>query len=165
MIRQLSAMLLLVVTFPASADISARIVRVLDGDTVEVLETGNRLTRVRLAGIDAPEKNQPFGQRSRQELTSMVAQRNVTITGEETDRYGRRLGTVWLGATDVNAAQIRKGLAWVYRYHGKPARADYAQLEAEARRQGIGLWSVPGQTEPWRWRSHHQERGSVRDAP
>lgn len=95
----------------------------------------------------------------------MVAQRNVTITGEETDRYGRRLGTVWLGARDVNAEQIRKGLAWVYRYHGKPARTDYAQLEAEARRQGIGLWSVPGQTEPWRWRSHHQERGSVRDAP
>lgn len=60
MIRQLSAMLLLVVTFPASADISGRIVRVLDGDTVEVLETGNRLTRVRLAGIDAPEKNQPL---------------------------------------------------------------------------------------------------------
>lgn len=86
MIRQLSAMLLLVVTFPASADISGRIVSVLDWDTVEVLETGNRLTRVRLAGIDAPEKNQPFGQRSRQKLTSMVAQRNVTITGEETDR-------------------------------------------------------------------------------
>ncbi|EMZ5627905.1 TPA: thermonuclease family protein [Enterobacter asburiae] len=165
MIRQLSVMVLLVVTFSASADISGRIVRVLDGDTVEVLETGNRLTRVRLAGIDAPEKSQPFGQRSRQELTSMVAQRNVTITGEETDRYGRRLGTVWLGATDVNAAQIRKGLAWVYRYHGKPVRPDYAVLEAEARRQSVGLWSEPGQTEPWHWRSQHQERGSVRDAP
>lgn len=60
MIRQLSAMLLLVVTFPASADISGRIVRVLDGDTVEVLETGNRLTRVRLAGIDAPERTSPL---------------------------------------------------------------------------------------------------------
>jgi endonuclease YncB( thermonuclease family) len=64
--------------------------------------------------------------------------------------------------TDVNAVQIRKGLAWVYRYHGKPARTDYAQLEAEARRQGAGLWSVPGQTEPWRWRSQHQDRGFVR---
>lgn len=60
MIRQLSVMVLLVVTFSASADISGRIVRVLDGDTVEVLETGNRLTRVRLAGIDAPEKSQPL---------------------------------------------------------------------------------------------------------
>ncbi|HDT0661724.1 TPA: thermonuclease family protein [Enterobacter cloacae subsp. dissolvens] len=157
MIRQLSAVVLLVVTFSASADISGRIVRVLDGDTVEVLETGNRLTRVRLAGIDAPEKNQPFGQRSRQELSSMVAQRHVTVSGGDTDRYGRLLGTLWLGVTDVNAEQIRKGLAWAYRYHGKPARPDYAVLEAEARRQSLGLWSEPGQTEPWRWRSLHQD--------
>ena len=156
MIRQLSAVILLVATFSASADISGRIVRVLDGDTVEVLETGNRLTRIRLAGIDAPEKNQPFGQRSRKELTSMVAQRPVTITESETDRYGRLLGTVWLGMTDVNAEQIRKGLAWAYRYHGKPIRPDYAVLEAEARRQSTGLWSAPGQTEPWCWRSLHQ---------
>lgn len=153
MTRQLCAMILIFVTFTASADISGRIVRVLDGDTVEVLETGNRLTRVRLAGIDAPEKSQPFGQRSRQELSTMVTQRTVTITGEDTDRYGRLLGTVWLGATDVNAEQIRKGLAWAYRYHGKPAQADYALLEAEARQHATGLWSVPGQTEPWRWRN------------
>lgn len=165
MIRQLCAMVLLVVTFSACADFSGRIVRVLDGDTVDVLETGNRLTRVRLAGIDAPEKSQPFGQRSSQELSAMVAQRTVTVTAEDTDRYGRLLGTVWLGATDVNAAQIRKGLAWVYRYHGKPARADYAVLEAEARRHATGLWSVPGQTEPWRWRSQHQRIGSISDAP
>jgi micrococcal nuclease len=156
MIRQLNAVILLVATFSASADISGRIVRVLDEDTIEILETGNRLTRVRLAGIDAPEKNQPFGQRSRKELTSMVAQRPVTITGSETDRYARLLGTVWLGMTDVNAEQISKGLAWAYRYHGKPIRPDYAVLEAEARRQSTGLWSAPGQTEPWRWRSLHQ---------
>lgn len=106
MIRQLSALVLLVVTFPAGTDISGRIVRVLDGDTVEVLDTGNHLTRVRLAGIDAPEKSQPFGQRSRQELTSMVAQRSVIVRGCDTDRYGRLLGTVWLGTKDVNAAQI-----------------------------------------------------------
>lgn len=86
-----------VVAFSASADISGRIVRVLDGDTVELLEPGDRLTRVRLAGIDAPEKSQPFGQRSRQELSSMVAQRPVTVTGSETDRYGRLLGTLWRG--------------------------------------------------------------------
>lgn len=60
---------------------------------------------------------------------------------------------MWLGATDVNAEQIRKGLAWAYRYHGKPAQADYALLEAEARQHATGLWSVPGQTEPWRWRN------------
>lgn len=110
--RKFCPLVLFVVAFSASADISGRIVRVLDGDTVEILEPGNRLTRVRLAGIDAPEKSQPFGQRSRQELSSMVAQRPVTVTGSETDRYGRLLGTIWLGMTDVNAEQVRKGLAW-----------------------------------------------------
>ncbi|KGI64781.1 thermonuclease family protein [Enterobacter dykesii] len=154
--RKFCSLILIVMAFSASADFSGRIVRVLDGDTVEMLEPGNQLTRIRLAGIDAPEKSQPFGQRSRQELSSMVAQRHVTVTGSDKDRYGRLLGTVWIGVTDVNAEQIRKGLAWAYRYHGKPTRPDYAVLEAEARLQSVGLWSEPGQTEPWRWRSLHQ---------
>ena len=142
MFRTLYIISLLIVTYPVSADINGRIVRVLDGDTVEILGEGNQLKRVRLAGIDAPEKNQPFGQRSRQELSSMVTQRIVTVTGEDEDRYGRLLGTVWLGAKDVNAEQIRKGLAWAYRYHGKPVRSDYATLEDEARRQA----TVSGQS-------------------
>lgn len=86
MIRLLCSIVMIVLTFSASADISGRVVRVLDGDTVEILETGNRLTRVRLAGIDAPEKSQPFGQRSRQALSSMVAHRN---------RHRRRYGSLW----------------------------------------------------------------------
>ncbi len=67
MFRTLYIISLLIVTYPVSADINGRIVRVLDGDTVEILGEGNQLKRVRLAGIDAPEKNQPFGQRSRRE--------------------------------------------------------------------------------------------------
>lgn len=85
--RKFCSLVLFVVAFSASADIIGRIVRVLDGDTVEVLEPGNQLTRIRLAGIDAPEKSQPFGQRSRQELSSMVAQRHVTVTGSDTDGF------------------------------------------------------------------------------
>ncbi|WP_240184600.1 thermonuclease family protein [Enterobacter roggenkampii] len=81
------SLILFVVAFSASADISGRILRVLDGDTVKMLEPGNQLTRIRLAGIDAPEKSQPFGQRSRQELSSMVAQQHVTVTGSDKDRY------------------------------------------------------------------------------
>ncbi|EPC7254374.1 thermonuclease family protein [Cronobacter sakazakii] len=106
-----------------------------------------------------------MGQRSKKKLTSIVAQLNATITGEETDRYRRRLDIVWFGAKGMNTAQLCEGLAWVYPYHGKPAWTVYAQLEAEARRQSAGLWSVPCQTEPWRWRSQHQDRGSIRDVP
>lgn len=71
MFRTLYIISLLIVTYPVSADINGRIVRVLDGDTVEILGEGNQLKRVRLAGIDAPEKNQPFGQRSRQERSAL----------------------------------------------------------------------------------------------
>lgn len=88
----------------------------------------------------------------------MLEQRTVIVTGRDTGRYGRLLGTVWLGTTDVNAGQIRNGLAWVYRYHGKLLRPDYVTLEAEACRHGTGIWSKPGQIEPWRWRSQYQER-------
>lgn len=87
----------------ARADINGRVVRVLDGDTVDVLEASGERTRVRLAGIDAPEKAQPFGQRSRQMLNARIAQQSVLITGEERDLYGRLLGTIWLGNEDMNA--------------------------------------------------------------
>lgn len=132
--------------FSASAGISGQIIRVLGGDTVEVLEPDNQLTRVRLADIDAPEKSQPFSQRSRQTLSSMVVQRTVTST--DVDRYGR-LGTVWLGRMDVNAAQIRSGSG--------PGLSVSRKC-----RQSTGFWSVPEQTEPWRWRS--QGSGSINDA-
>ena len=85
--------------------------RVLDGDTVEVLEPGNRLTRVRLAGIDAPEKSQPFGQRSRQALTALTADKSVHVSGSTQDRYGRLLGTIWSDTTDINAVQVKTGMA------------------------------------------------------
>jgi len=81
---------------------------VLDGDTIEVLHDSGTRSRVRLAGIDAPEKKQPFGQRSRQSLSELVSQKHVSITGEEYDRYGRLLGTVWSGQTDINAVQLQK---------------------------------------------------------
>ena len=79
MFRTLYIISLLIVTYPVSADINGRIVRVLDGDTVEILGEGNQLKRVRLAGIDAPEKNQPFGQRSRQELASLPSLARMRI--------------------------------------------------------------------------------------
>lgn len=139
-------------TVSAHADISGRIVRILDGDTVEARQENGELTRIRLAGIDAPEKAQPFGQRARQALSDRIAQQQVLITGNERDRYGRLLGTVWLGNDDVNADQVRAGMAWAYRFHGKALSPQYAALEQSAREQKSGLWADPAPVEPWRWR-------------
>lgn len=147
-----AAILLVLLTENAAADIQGKVIRVLDGDTIEVLQITNQRSRIRLNGIDAPEKNQGFGQRSRQYLNDQLALKMVTITGDKTDRYGRLLGTVWLVGQDINAEQVRNGMAWAYRYHGKPVNAEYETLEKNARVQKLGLWSEPNPVEPWRWR-------------
>ncbi|MFU0872711.1 thermonuclease family protein [Kluyvera sichuanensis] len=136
----------------ACADIEGRVVRVLDGDTIEVLQETNERSRIRLNGIDAPEKEQAFGQRSRQFLSRLLAQQFVTVTGDETDRYGRLLGTVWLNGQDINLLQVQSGMAWAYRYQGKASNSAYLAMENEARKQRKGLWTDPIVVEPWKWR-------------
>ncbi|MFY7295282.1 thermonuclease family protein [Enterobacter cloacae complex sp. IR5457] len=143
---------LLFVSFNSYADIRGRVVRILDGDTLEVLQQNGELTRVRLNGIDAPEKAQPFGQRSRQALTEMTAGKVVHIAGNNRDRYDRLLGTVWYDSKDINAVQVLTGMAWAYRYRGKAVIPAYAGLEKTARKDRTGLWAEPAPVEPWRWR-------------
>lgn len=146
---------LLFVSFNSHADIRGSVVRVLDGDTIEVLQEDNELTRVRLNGIDAPEKAQPFGQRSRQALTAMIAGKVVHIAGNNRDRYGRLLGTVWYDSADINAIQVIHGMAWAYRYKGKAMVQAYAEREEKACKNRTGLWEEPAPVEPWRWRKLH----------
>ncbi len=88
------------------------VVHVADGDTITVLDAGKVQHKVRLAGIDAPEKAQPFGQRSRESLADLVAGRTVIVETHKKDRYGRYVGKVILNSRDVNLEQIRRGMAW-----------------------------------------------------
>ncbi|HHZ0716550.1 TPA: thermonuclease family protein [Escherichia coli] len=107
-----------------SPELIGKVVRVLDGDTFELL-VDQRPVRIRVTGIDAPEKDQPFGQRSRQSLAGMVDNNPVAVLVRGKDRYGRTLGTVYakICATSapchsvhVNAEQVKAGMAWAYRY-------------------------------------------------
>ncbi|MDS4030539.1 MAG: thermonuclease family protein [Candidatus Contendobacter sp.] len=111
--------------------LTGRVVNVADGDTLTVLMEGNRPVRVRLAGIDAPEHDQPFGQRSRQSLAELTLDRPAAVMVWKTDDYGRTVGTVTVGGVDVEAEQVRRGLAWVYRHYSDDARL--LALEAEAK--------------------------------
>lgn len=147
-----ATVMLMMLTSTASAELHGQVVRVLDGDTIEILQATRERARIRLAGIDAPETNQPFGQRSRQFLTRLVAQLHVRISGDERDRYGRMLGTVWLDGEDINAVMVRNGMAWAYRYRGKATEPQYAELEAWARAVKSGLWADPAPVEPGLWR-------------
>jgi endonuclease YncB( thermonuclease family) len=134
---------------PAGA-LEGKVVRIHDGDTLTVL-VGKERVRVRLACIDAPEHGQPFASRARQALADLAHLRRVTVEVVDRDDYGRTVGRVKVGGTDVNLALVRAGMAWHYAYHCPDAR-DLAQAQREAREARRGLWADPHPVEPSRWR-------------
>ena len=161
----------LLLSFPAPAAdlLEGRVVRIADGDTLTVLDADQVQHRVRLAGIDAPERAQPFGERSRQNLARLVAGKAVEVRWHKRDRYGRVVGQVWVVSPDARCqgagcpktldaglAQITVGLAWHYKqYAGEQSEQDrerYSFAEVEARAKRAGLWRDPGPVAPWEWR-------------
>lgn len=133
----------------AWAGVTGRVVGVHDGDTISVLIAGQSV-RVRLAGIDAPERGQPFGSVSQIALAKRVAEREVRLVVRGRDRYGRLLARVYMNGVDVNAEQVRGGHAWVFRrFQGD---ANLLSLEAEAKAARRGLWRDANAAPPWSWR-------------
>lgn len=109
-------LILFLLTVPALADtLSGRVVAIADGDTLTVLTEQREQVRVRLSDIDTPERRQPWGTRARERLSELAFGQEVRVVVRDMDRYGRTVGRVWAGATDVNAAMVRDGAAWVYR--------------------------------------------------
>ena len=140
--------------------LSGSVIRVSDGDTLTILNSTNQQIKIRLAGIDAPEKAQAFGQRSKEYLASLVIQKQVTVKTTKTDKYGRQVGQVLLNGQDVNLEQLRAGMAWYYRQYERELtlelRQSYAAAEANAKERLIGLWRDAQPVPPWVWR--HPER-------
>nr|HBH5393821.1 thermonuclease family protein [Escherichia coli] len=134
-----------------SADIHGRVVRVLDGDTIDVMLSQHPV-RVRLVNIDAPEKKQEYGRWSEKIMKSLVAGKTVTVTYFQRDRYGRILGQVYApDGMNVNQFMVRAGAAWVYeQYNTDPV---LPVLQGEARQQKRGLWADSAPVPPWVWRS------------
>jgi endonuclease YncB( thermonuclease family) len=132
---------------------------VADGDTITVLDANRQQNKVRLIGIDAPEKFQPFGNRSRQHLDVLVHGRDVVVEWNKRDRYGRILGKVLVGSVDANLEQIRAGLAWHYKQYereqSRENRETYASAELHARTAKRGLWIDPAPIPPWEFRRAH----------
>jgi len=158
LVRVVLALLTTSVAWGASAeDLRGRVVAVADGDTVTVLDANNRQHRVRLNGVDAPELGQPFSQVSKSYMSSLVFEREVLVAGQKVDRYGRLVGTVYIGDKNANLELLRSGLAWYYRdYEGDVPvtwRAVYAAAEAEARSAKRGLWQEAQPAAPWDFRA------------
>jgi endonuclease YncB( thermonuclease family) len=150
---------------PAGADILGKVVAVSDGDTIKILDDNRVQYKIRLTGIDAPEKGQPFGNASRKHLAFLVAGKAVRIETSKNDRYGRVLGKVWVQPADcpgcgktlnANLEQILAGMAWWYQDYARdqPAqdRGRYESAVIEARKRKLGLWSEPDPIPPWAWR-------------
>lgn len=113
--------------------LSGKVVRVANGDTITVLDAGNQQYKIRLMGIDAPEKAQPFGNKSRESLASMVAGRSVIVEWHKRDRYGRMVGQVFADSHDVGLVQIERGMAWRYKAYEREQRPEDAQAYAQRR--------------------------------
>jgi len=148
----LGLLLLLNLTSLAYADIlTGQIVGVTDGDTVTLLDDNRSQYKIRLAAIDAPEKLQPFGNRSKQQLSNLCFSKQASIEVRSKDRYGRLVGIVTCDDKNANEAMITSGFAWVYRKYAKGFGHYYA-LEREAQAAKVGLWIDTNPIAPWEWR-------------
>lgn len=147
---------LLAPPFVLAENIQGKVVSVTDGDTITVLDQSKTQHKIRLSGIDAPERGMPFGKKSKEHLSELVAGKQVTVETTKLDRYKRSVGKVLVEGLDANLAQVEAGFAWHYKdYQREQSRADrlaYAQAEERAREARKGLWADREPVPPWDWR-------------
>jgi micrococcal nuclease len=156
-----AALLLLALTGFAQAE-QLKVVSVADGDTFTGLDSQNRQIKVRLHGIDAPEKAQPFGNVARKDLGDLIQGKIVEVQQVDKDRYGRVVANVHVSGRHVNREQVAKGLAWRYVQYDK--KGEFTEVEQAARRARKGLWADPKPVPPWEWRKGEKERKAATKA-
>jgi endonuclease YncB( thermonuclease family) len=136
--------------------LNGTVVGVADGDTVTVLDASRQQYKIRLMGIDAPEKKQAFGNKSKQALSDLVFNKQVSVEFNKTDKYGRTIGKILVDGLDANLEQVKKGMAWHYKQYQKEQssvdRTAYAKAEELAKAEKLGLWFDPSPTPPWDFR-------------
>jgi endonuclease YncB( thermonuclease family) len=136
---------------PTDFDLSGRVVRVADGDTVSILDHNNKQHKVRLYGIDTPERDQPFGKAAKNALVQLIDGKPVDVVVITKDTYGRTVGTLYREGININVAMVASGYAWWYQ-HFAPHEHALRTAEQEAREQRLGLWAEAHPVAPWDWR-------------
>lgn len=146
-----ASLTILLVSSVLAGEFSGQVVGVIDGDTIDVLHD-ERAERIRLKGIDCPEKGQPYGTRAKQATSELVFGKDVTLEALAKDKYGRTIATVLLpNGTNVNHTLVKDGWCWWYRKYA-PGDTVLEGLEREAREKKIGLWADPQPMPPWIYR-------------
>jgi len=132
-------------------DFAGKVAGVLDGDTIEVLHN-NHAERIRLNGIDCPEKGQAYGKRAKQAASELVSGKEVTLQTHGKDKYGRTIADLLLpDGTNVNHTLVKDGWCWWYRKY-VPGDVLLEELEMRARASRLGLWADPHPVPPWSYR-------------
>ena len=147
MLRSLA--LLVVLATPALA-LEGKVVGVIDGDTIDVLDSSKKQHRIRFDGIDAPEKGQPFGSRAKSTLGDLVIGKTVKVETKGSDRYDRTVGRIYLDGKDVGLTMLEAGMAWQFTKYDQSST--YAKAQEAARAAGRGLWTDKKAIPPWEWR-------------
>jgi endonuclease YncB( thermonuclease family) len=139
-----------------AGQLQGKVIKVTDGDTVNVLTSDNQTHKIRLSGIDAPEKTQAFGNKSKQALEDDIGGKTVTVEYNKLDKYQRIVGKITMNGKDINLHQIQRGLAWHYKRYEKEQevedRSIYANAEYVAQRDKLGLWTESNPMPPWDYR-------------
>lgn len=148
--------ILLFCTYANSLELIGKVIKVSDGDTITLLTDDKVSHKVRLNDIDAPEKKQAFGNKSRDNLASYIAGEIVTVKYKSKDRYGRVLGTIYFDNLDINLQQIKNGYAWVYKQYSK--NQTYYKEEQKAKELKKGLWIEKNAIAPWEFRQQKKTK-------
>jgi endonuclease YncB( thermonuclease family) len=139
---------------------SAKVISVSDGDSITV-RTDQQTIKIRLAQIDAPELSQPWGQKSKQQLASLVANKAVKVIPHGHDRYGRTIGDIEVDGRSVNRDMVARGAAWAYPDYVR----DKSMIDSEeqARASRLGLWAMPNdhRMPPWDYRAQQRDTAAV----
>lgn len=139
--------------------LDGRVIGIIDGDTLDILTPEKQTIRVRLAGIDAPEKAQPFGMKAKAFLSEKAYGCDARLENKKKDRYGRTVAHVNACGADINATMVKAGYAWVYtQYASRSDESAWIPLEENARKNHYGLWADQQKPiEPWNWRKSKKD--------
>lgn len=135
-----------------ATQLDCRVVALSDGDTFTCLDASKQPHKIRLANIDTPEKNQPYGTKAKQVLSGLIFNKQVLIQTQEFDRYGRAVGVTYVDGINVNREMVARGAAWVYPQYNRDQ--SLPAVENAAKSASLGIWALD-QTKvipPWEWR-------------
>jgi len=152
--------IIFLVPFFSFAQIQSKVVSIADGDTFTLLTKEKKQIKVRLYGIDCPEKGQPISNVCKQYLSNLIFYKDVNVEDKGKDRYGRTLGIVFVDTVNINESLLAAGMAWHYKQYDK--NKEWAEMEKRARSEKKGLWKDEKPIAPWETRA--DRRSSRRDS-